>query len=512
MQAFPREQYLVLKGLREAGGEAAVRDLAERLGVDQALVAAGARLLAERGLVALFEEPYRELVLREPGRAAIRDGFPERRIVAALREAGAPLAIQALPVATGLEAREIGATLRVLADKGWAAKEGGLLRLGRQGEGGSPPAGSDERLLSALAARAEGRAVEREMVGEGIAVDEALELLKSRREWLEIRTKRVRGARLTAEGERAVAEGLAEAREVSQLTPELLATGGWRDVALKAYDIRLGVAPVYPGKPHPLKRMVSETRRIFLEMGFTEIVSPMVESAFWNFDALFQPQDHPAREMQDTFYLEAPGEIALPSDERLVERVRGTHENGGETGSLGWGYRWDPARARAAVLRTHTTAATVRALAVDPAGPRKVFCVGRVFRRETIDYKHLPLFHQVDGIIIDAAATFANLLGTLTAFYHKMGFARIELRPGFFPYTEPSVEVFIWVEKKRDWFEMGGAGIFRPEVTRPLGCDVPVLAWGLGLERLAMLRYDVLEMRKLYQPDLEWLKEVPLCR
>ena len=152
------------------------------------------------------------------------------------------------------------------------------------------------------------------------------------------------------------------------------------------------------------------------------------------------------------------------------------------------------------------------ALAADPGGPRKVFCVGPVFRREAIDYKHLPLFHQVDGIIIDEAATFASLLGTLTAFYRKMGFTRIELRPGFFPYTEPSVEVFIWVEEKKDWFEMGGAGIFRPEVTRPLGCEVPVLAWGLGLERLAMLRYDILEMRKLYQPDLQWLKEVPLCR
>jgi phenylalanyl-tRNA synthetase alpha chain len=192
--------------------------------------------------------------------------------------------------------------------------------------------------------------------------------------------------------------------------------------------------------------------------------------------------------------------------------VRRTHEDGGDTGSLGWGYRWDPQRARAAVLRTHTTAATVRARASAPGGPRKFFCVGRVFRREAIDYKHLPLFHQIDGIVIDERATLATLFGTLTAFYRKMGFERIELRPGFFPYTEPSVEVFIWVPQKQDWFEMGGAGIFRPEVTVPLGCRVPVLAWGLGLERLAMLRYGVLEMRKLYQPDLAWLAEVPLCR
>ncbi len=511
MGAFPREQYLVLTGLEQAGGASTIRELAERSGVDQALLSAGARLLAERALVELIEEPYREFVLKEAGRAAAAGGLPERKIVNALREAGKALSIQELPAPTGLAPREIGATLRVLSEKKWAVKDGPLVRL-TGALAGPPRLGPDEALLQALAGRAEGRAVEADLAREGIALEEALALLKTRREWLETKTRRVWRVTLTAEGRRELEAGAREAREATQLTPELLASGAWREVSLKAYDIQLGVTPVFPGKLHPLQRVVGETRRIFLEMGFTEIVSPMVESSFWNFDALFQPQDHPAREMQDTFYLERPGELALPADAALVERVRRTHEDGGDTGSIGWGHSWDAARARTAVLRTHTTAATVRALAEDPRGPRKVFCVGRVFRREAIDYKHLPLFHQVDGIIIDAQATFANLLGTLTAFYRKMGFERIELRPGFFPYTEPSVEVFIWVPQKQDWFEMGGAGIFRPEVTRPLGCEVPVLAWGLGLERLAMLRYDVLEMRKLYQPDLEWLKEVPLCR
>jgi len=512
MRAFPREQYLVLKGLEQAGGEGTIRELAERLEVDQALLAAGARLLAGQGLVELTEEPYREFVLRDAGRAAAQQGFPERRILEALARAGAPLAIQELPAAAGMEAREVGSALRFLTDKGWAVKEGARLRLAPGAAQALPARGPDEMLLALLAERPEGRAVESDLAQGSLPLEEALGLLKGRREWFEIRVKRVWRARLTPAGARQLSEGAGEAREVTQLTPELIASGAWREVAFKAYDVQLGVSPVHPGKPHPLQRVVGETRRIFLEMGFSEIVSPMVDSAFWTFDALFQPQDHPAREMQDTFYLERPAEVALPADEALVERVRRTHENGGDTGSLGWGYRWDPARARAAVLRTHTTAATVRALASAPGGPRKFFCVGRVFRREAIDYKHLPLFHQIDGIVIDERATLANLFGTLTAFYRKMGFERIELRPGFFPYTEPSVEVFIWVPQKQDWFEMGGAGIFRPEVTEPLGCRVPVLAWGLGLERLAMLRYGVLEMRKLYQPDLAWLAEVPLCR
>jgi phenylalanyl-tRNA synthetase alpha chain len=163
------------------------------------------------------------------------------------------------------------------------------------------------------------------------------------------------------------------------------------------------------------------------------------------------------------------------------------------------------------VLRTHTTASTVRALAEDPNGPRRVFAIGRVFRREAITFKHLPVFTQVDGIIIDEEATFATLLGTLGAFYKGMGFPSYQFRPAFFPYTEPSVEVYIYYEPKKTWVEMGGAGIFRPEVTRPLGCKVPVLAWGLGLERLAMLRYQVLHMRDLYLPDVQWLKDAPTC-
>jgi phenylalanyl-tRNA synthetase alpha chain len=164
------------------------------------------------------------------------------------------------------------------------------------------------------------------------------------------------------------------------------------------------------------------------------------------------------------------------------------------------------------VLRTHTTATTVRALAADPNAPRKVFCVGKVFRRETVDYKHLPVFYQVDGIIIDKEASFASLLGTLEAFYRKMGFDKFQFRPAFFPYTEPSVEIFVYMEEKKDWVEMGGAGVFRPEVTEPFGCKVPVLAWGLGLERLAMFRYGLKDIRQIYISDLAWLKEAKLCR
>jgi phenylalanyl-tRNA synthetase alpha chain len=164
------------------------------------------------------------------------------------------------------------------------------------------------------------------------------------------------------------------------------------------------------------------------------------------------------------------------------------------------------------VLRTHTTAATIRALAKNPSPPGKFFCVGWTYRNETISFKHLPVFHQVDGIIIDEEANLASLMGTLQEFYSKMGFGRVKFKPAFYPYTEPSVDVVVYMESRGKWLEMGGAGIFRPEVTLPLGCKHPVLAWGLGIERLAMLRFGLSDIRELYRPSLDALEGVPLCR
>jgi phenylalanyl-tRNA synthetase alpha chain len=118
----------------------------------------------------------------------------------------------------------------------------------------------------------------------------------------------------------------------------------------------------------------------------------------------------------------------------------------------------------------------------------------------------------VDGIIVDPHASLASLKGTLAAFYGKMGFSKVEFRPSFFPYTEPSAEVLIYLESRKDWVEMGGSGIFRPEVTRPLGITDRVLAWGLGLERLAMMIHDLPSIGEIYFSHMPWLREAPLCR
>jgi len=309
---------------------------------------------------------------------------------------------------------------------------------------------------------------------------------------------------ITAEGIALVTQGLDIREEIGTLTRDQILSGAWKTANLRRYDIKKLPKTVYPGKSHPYQRLIDEMRLILLEMGFTEMHGEIVQSAFWNFDALFQPQDHPAREMQDTFYLKE--EAPLPEG---WECLRDMHEHGGDTSSTGWGGKWNPKKAKQCVLRTHTTSLSIQYLATHPEPPVKAFCIGRVYRREAIDPTHTPEFEQLEGIVMDKGVTFRHLLGFLKEFYQRMGFSDVRFRPGFFPYTEPSVEPEIWVDGL-GWVEMGGAGVFRQEVTAPWGVQCPVLAWGLGVSRVAMLRLGLKDLRQLYQSDLEWIRNSPV--
>jgi phenylalanyl-tRNA synthetase alpha chain len=268
------------------------------------------------------------------------------------------------------------------------------------------------------------------------------------------------------------------------------------------FDVNVPGKDAPLGKNHPITKMSRKIRSIMVELGFQEMEGGIVESSFWNFDALFQPQDHPARELADTFYVE--GSMPLPEDKGLVSRVKKAHEEG-------WKYKWDPAEASKAVLRTHTTALSARYVAsIKDKKPRKYFAIGRVFRNEATDYKHLAEFHQVEGIIVWENATFTDLLGVLKEFYRKLGFEKIRFRPSFFPYTEPSLEIEVYFEKRKQWMELGGAGIFRPEVSIPLAGVYPVLAWGLSLERPLMLLLELEDIRDFYRNDLDFLTKTRL--
>jgi phenylalanyl-tRNA synthetase alpha chain len=292
---------------------------------------------------------------------------------------------------------------------------------------------------------------------------------------------------------------------IDRLTPDVLATGSWRGKTLRPIDVEAKAPRFYPGRRHPIRDFIREIRETYISMGFTELHGDSIYPAFWNFDALFIPQDHPGREMQDTFYLAGFSDTKMTRT-GIVANVAATHEGGWKTGSRGWGYQWRIEEARRLVLRTHNTVLTVKALSESKEKETRVFAVSKVYRNENLDYKHLAEFHHMDGIMVGEGLNVRHLMGFLTEFYKRLGIGGVKLWPTYFPYTEPSLEVVGYSKATKSWIELSGSGVFRPEVTVPLGVGVPVLAWGPGVERLMLMRYGLDDMRALYGSDLSWLR------
>ncbi|MDH3279251.1 MAG: phenylalanine--tRNA ligase subunit alpha [Nitrosopumilus sp.] len=271
-----------------------------------------------------------------------------------------------------------------------------------------------------------------------------------------------------------------------------------------AIDVEAKVPQVFVARTHPLKDTIDEIREIFVTLGFSEIIGNMTQSSFWNFDALFTPQDHPARELQDTFYLDGISAKKIANSEQ-IKKVSESHKKN-------WRYHWDVNEARKMVLRTHTTCVTIKHLADNKPDEARVFSLGRVFRNEKVSYKHLVEFNQIEGVVVGKDATLRNLMGIQREFYKRIGITKIKFWPTFFPYTEPSLQTMVYNERLGKWIELFGMGIFRPEVTKPLGISKPVLAWGGGIERIAMLKYELDDVREFYNNNLNWLRSTTKCQ
>ncbi len=312
---------------------------------------------------------------------------------------------------------------------------------------------------------------------------------------------------LTPEGEAAV-QSLAQQgpqEEVSQLSPDLLKDGAWRTKRFRKYTISLRPPLHQAGKRHPYREFLDLVKRKLVSMGFQEMRGSLVETEFWNMDALYMPQFHPAREIHDVYFVKEPTH-AQPTDDPCLERVATTHRNGGKTGSTGWGYDYDMDRARRLILRSQGTAVSARTLASGPAVPGKYFSIARCFRYDQVDATHAPDFFQIEGIVLGEDITFRTLLGLLDLFAREMAHAKeSRFLPAYFPFTEPSVELHV-KHTRLGWMELGGAGLFRPEVTYPLGVTVPVIAWGLGLDRMAMVALGIHDIRNLFSTDLELIR------
>jgi phenylalanyl-tRNA synthetase alpha chain len=286
----------------------------------------------------------------------------------------------------------------------------------------------------------------------------------------------------------------------------MLKTGSWKKKKFRSYDVSINVPDIFGGKKQHYRRFLDDVRQKFMSLGFMEMDGPIVESDFWDMDALYMPQFHSARDIHQAYYIKDPEFAEL--DEGFVNAVKKAHEDGGETGSKGWQYKFDVERTRRNLLRTQGTACSARMLASkDLEIPAKYFALARCFRYDVIDATHLPDFNQVEGIVLEEGLTIRHLFGLLQMFAKEFADTdEIKLVPAYFPFTEPSVELFA-KHPELGWIELGGAGIFRPELTKPLGVNVPVIAWGLGIDRIAMFKLGLKDIRNLYSYDLNVLRK-----
>lgn len=302
------------------------------------------------------------------------------------------------------------------------------------------------------------------------------------------------------------------------LTPEMIKSGSWRETKFKKYNFEAKGLTLESGCLHPLLKVREEFREVLLAMGFEEMdTSKYVESSFWNFDALFQPQQHPARDAHDTFFLKTPSGSLEKVDKDYVDRVKAMHEHGGDIESIGWRYKWSKSEAEKNLLRTHTTAVSSRVLyslaQKKEFAPMKRFSIDRVFRNESIDATHLAEFHQIEGFVVDYDLTLGDLMGVVSEFFKRVGILDIKFKPAYNPYTEPSMEIFGYSGELGKWIEVGNSGMFRPEMLRAMGFDerVSVIAWGLSLERPTMIKYQIGNIRELFghKVDLNVIRKNP---
>jgi len=426
-----------------------------------------------------------------------KKGLPERRLLLFLDEKRI-VPLNDAQKQSGLSADEFKVSLGVLKGKALIEIKNGKI------------------FLSASKSEISKKSME-EIFLESLPIDEekltpeqlfSLKSLQKRKEIIQVDERKRFLIKITVLGKEIVNSKDVSKELIEQITPELLKKEqSWKNKKFRRYDVTLEVPRINGGKRHFVNQAIDYGKKIWTEMGFEEMNGNFIQSSFWVFDSLFTAQDHPVREMQDTFFINHSGELP---DKKIVKSVKLAHEKG-VSGSKGWGYNWDENESKREVLRTHTTCLSAKTLynLKKENFPKKYFAIGKCFRNETVDWSHGFEFNQSEGIVVGPGLNFRHLLGYLKQFFKKMGYEKIRFTPAYFPYTEPSVEIHWWHPEKKIWLELGGAGIFRPEVVIPLlGIEVPVLAWGPGFDRILMDYYQVKDLREIYKNDITQLRKM----
>ncbi len=471
------------------------QDLIEKVGLDSTSCLRALQFLSNKKIINLEIKKEKIVDLGVNGILYKKKGLPERRLLEALENH--VLTLDEAIKKSSLSDNEFKAALGVLKKKALINLANNKLNFqGRKEE--ISKKSLEEQFLEKLPKALESLEPEEK---------HAFQQLKDRKEIISLEDRQVVSYELTELGKKIQQEKL-ENNLIEELTPEMLRVDSWKGKKFRRYDISSKVPAIFGGKKHIVNQAVEYARKIWTELGFKEMTGTLTQTSFWNFDALYTAQDHPVRELQDTFYIkDVKGKLP---DKKILEAVKQSHESG-VAGSLGWRYKWQEEDAKKVILRTHTTCLSAKTLAglrnfAEKRG--KFFSVGKCFRNETLDATHEFEFNQTEGIVIDKNANFPQLLGYLKEFFKKMGYEKVRFRPSYFPYTEPSVEIDVFHPFFNKWLELGGAGIFRPEVVIPLlGEYIPVLAWGPGFDRIIMEYYDIHDLRDMYKNDLSQLRK-----
>jgi phenylalanyl-tRNA synthetase alpha chain len=460
-------------------GEADVKAIAEQTGLPEASINKASLWLKIKGLVNYKEASSQEAELTKEGRQYASSKLPERKLIEKVQVGEND--IKSLTRDPGMNI-----AIAWAKKKGWIEFSSGKLKLTATGK-------------AALTSETD---IEKSLKEKKFAPN-VLEELRARK-FVDVHERVHKKITLTEKG-KEVLPYVKIKDEIEQLTTDMIRSGAWKDKEFRPYDVESPSPKVYPAKIHPYMQFLSKTRKKLVSLGFSEMKGPLIELEFWNFDALYQPQNHPARDWASTYQLKFPKKGKFLNNQ-IVENVKNAHEKGIE-GSRGWNYKWDPEKALKLVPRAHGTCLSARTLASKPEIPGKYFAIARCFRPDVLDATHLIEFNQVEGIVIDESLTFRSLLGVLKKFAMEMAGAKeVRFYPDYYPFTEPSVQMSA-KHPELGWIEFGGAGIFREEVTKPLGVDAPVIAWGLGVDRLAMFKLGISDIRYLFTQDLDWLRK-----
>lgn len=482
--------------------ELTVPEMVARVGLKEGQGNQVVSWLAAKGLIEESSRTARVFYeLTELGKEYADTGAPEERLLRVLEKDGAT-PLPALASACGLEMRDIGSAFGALSKAGavqmdsekravlldpakadWVPLVRGILeRAVREG------ALAEESLADAERTAVQGIAKKRGAGSVAFRIVERSEVVY----------------RFTESGEaarKAAADSGLTGEETGSLTPAMLRDGSWKHASFRSYNIDTPPARLIPGRRNPYAEYLESVKDTLVGLGFEEFDGPVVETEFWNSDALFMPQFHAARDIHDVYYVAEPTH-AREIEQPYLDQVAAVHENGWTTGSRGWNYGFDRDFTRRLILRSQGTVLSARQLPKAKV-PGRYFGIVRCFRYDQVDATHLSDFYQTEGIVLGEDVNLRTLLGMLKMFAEEVaGATEVKYVPGYFPFTEPSVEVHI-KHPKLGWFELGGSGIFRPEVTAPLGIDVPVLAWGLGIDRMALMHLGLNDLRELFSNDLE---------